>query len=186
MKTRIFYTIAAVFLSLTGCASTGATSASETPAKLEQAAQLAREEGQIEVSSAIYHKLAEMNPTHFKSVLYHHELMLNARDQGDLRLLLDEMLNTWWLFEKARDEHFDGATPEALEQERKKLGEFFYNFVSCYNVSINGAIRVQELYSMLYFVCLDILHSEAFKDEYENDLEEIGYYIRDFSPCQVL
>ncbi len=129
---------------LTGCASGSQTPPPKTPAELEQMAQSYQYNGSYEASSEVYRQLIDMNPTSFSSVLYQHQIMLNAQTQNDLSLLIEETLNTLMRLEKAQDEHFDDATPQAIAQEKESLAQFIYDLSISY-ASINNR-NPSELY----------------------------------------
>jgi hypothetical protein len=130
MRYKILSIIA--ILAITGCASGNRSQAPKTPAEIEQAAQTARYNGEFEKSTVLYRQLIDNHPTHFSSLEYQHQILENALAQSEKRLLLVETLHTLMLFEKAENGHLEGATPEAIAQEKEFLGQFIYNAAYSY------------------------------------------------------
>ena len=85
----------------------------EVDTMLERLARLYQENGRIEESNYIYNQLIAANVGKFKIVNYQHEIMLNVETMSDPTRLAEEIQRTVLLFVKARDEKFEGATPEA-------------------------------------------------------------------------
>ncbi len=152
MRYKILSIIAVTLLTITGCASAGNAPAAKTPAEIEQAAQTARYDGELEDSSAYYRQLIDMHPTSFKSVLYQNERMQNALAQSSTSLLVEETLRTLLIFEKAQNEHFEDATPEAIAHEKEYLGQFIYNAADSYGQIIRTNANQLNVLACVFFI----------------------------------
>ena len=186
MKRRILLFIAITLGMVTGCASAGGTANTETAgatakatprkttAELKQLAQKYEYEGQFDEANEVYRQLIDRYSKSFKSVLYQHQILLNAQAQSDLNKLLVETYHTVLLFEKAKDEHFDGATPEAIAQEKETLARFLYLTANNYALLADDNLDEKLIWGMVFFRNLyffyydDVLISDVEKNNYTN------------------
>ena len=118
MKRLSISLVLAATLFLTSCSTVNVT---------RKDAELLRDNGNIEASNDVYRKLIAANPKHFQSVLYQHEIMLNSNASGDPQQIVNEIKRTVELFSTACNEHYEGATSEAIQQEYDALDKFISN-----------------------------------------------------------
>ena len=126
MKRLSIYLILAVTLFLTSCSTmNGARGKNGEPqSELEITAENYRDINEIEASNSTYRQLIAANPNSFQSVLYQHEIMLNSVALGDPKHLVNEIKQTIELFASACNEHYEGATSEAIQNEYDALEDF--------------------------------------------------------------
>ena len=149
------FRLALAALIMTGCASTHVSDAVDIWSLPEsQQAALYLENGQYEEAIDAYRQLVAANPKHFKSVLYQRKVMEITESTSDPWRLIDEMKHTLDLFDTACAEQFEGATPEAVQQERNALEKYVYNkgavFHSVYQKTRNTlyALFAMEFYEL--------------------------------------
>ena len=93
----------------------------EVDSMMERLARLYQENGKIDESNFVYNQLIAANPGKFKIVGYQHEIMLNTETLSNPTALAEDIQRTVAIFVKARDEKYEGATPEAVKAENDKL-----------------------------------------------------------------
>lgn len=96
----------------------------EVNTMLERLARLYSESGRINDSIYVYNVLIKDNMGKFKIVDYQYEIMLNIDTLGVPEKTAQEIRRTVELYVKARDEHYEGATPEVVKAMDDKLGPY--------------------------------------------------------------
>lgn len=143
---------------------------------MERLARHYQEGGRIDDSNQIYNQLIAANMGKFKIVGYQHEIMLNVETQSEPSKLAQEINRTVMLFGKARDEKFEGATKEAVDEEYKKLESYTSETAKWYHQTYQTTKN--PLYYSLAF--------EIYKTYIDNfpgaaDNYEIMYYYSDMA-----
>ena len=143
---------------------------------LERLARLYSEGGRVTDSIYVYNLLIKDNMGKFKIVDYQYEIMLNVDTLGVPENTAQEIRRTVELFVKARDEHFEGATPEAVKAMEDKLEPYTRETGKFYHMTFQTG-KNPIYYSLAY---------EIYKTYLENfpnakDIYEIVYYHADMS-----
>ncbi|MBP5643940.1 MAG: hypothetical protein J6X10_06920 [Bacteroidales bacterium] len=133
MRPYIIFIILASFI-LAGCATTQTSKQVNVLSLPEtQSAREYKANGQYEEAIEAYRQLIAAHPKHFNSVLYQHEIMEITESLSDPWRLMDEMNRTLALFETAKAEPFEGATPEAIQHEQDALDEYIIQKSAMYH-----------------------------------------------------
>ena len=133
MRPYIILIILASFI-LAGCATTQASKQVNVLSLPEtQSAREYKANGEYENAIEVYRQLIAAHPKHFNSVLYQHEIMEITESLSDPWRLMDEIKRTQALFETAKAESFEGATPEAIQHEQDALDKYIYNKGTVYH-----------------------------------------------------
>ncbi len=153
---KIHYLLLAAF-AMAGCATTqaaGVKNDSQTIA-LEQQAKSYENDGDYEASTEVYKQLIAMHPNDFRSVSWQQSIMSNAEALSDPYHIVDESRLTLQRLVQARDEKFDGATPEAIAETQKKLtahlneeAQGYYTIYQKFGNPVHGA-TAHDLYGLL-------------------------------------
>ena len=146
---------------------------------MERLARLYQESGMIEESNAIYNKLIENNIGKFKIVNYQHEIMLNVETLSNPERLAAEIQRTVRLFVKARDENFEGATPQAVKEESDKLAQYASDTGKWYHMTYQNTKNA--IYRSLAF---DIYKTYLTNFPDATDSYEVMYYYADMAFTQ--
>ena len=93
----------------------------KSAADLEKLAEQYRYYGQFKQSSDIYRQLISIYPKHIRHLKYQHEILINEIADADILTISSEMIRTIELQDQAREENFEGATPETLKFEHDAL-----------------------------------------------------------------
>ncbi len=143
---------------------------------MERLARLYNEGGRVADSIYVYNNLIKENMGQFKIVDYQYEIMLNVDSLGDPAATAQEINRTVLLFVKARDEKFDGATPEAIKSSYDKLEEYTRETAKFYHITYQTT-KNPLYYSLAFEIYKTYLDNfpEA-KDNYE-----IMYYYADMA-----
>lgn len=188
-----------------------ADSDDEVDSMMERLARLYQENGRIDDSNYVYNQLIAANLGKFKIVGYQHEIMLNTETLSDPTALAEDIQRTVAIFVKARDEHYEGATPEAVKAENDKLESYvsdtgkwyhmtyqntknplYYSLAfEIYKTYLDNFPQATDNYDIMYFYA-DMAYwrknyAEAAKG-YERvlDLNENGEYSKDAAHGAVL
>ena len=124
---------------MAGCATTqaaGVKNDSQTIA-LEQQAKSYENDGEYESSTEVYRQLIAMHPNDFRSVSWQQSILNNAEALSDPWLIVDEAKQTLQRLVQARDEKFDGATPEAIAETQKQLEAHLSQEAKVYHIIYN-------------------------------------------------
>ena len=148
----------------------------EVDSMMERLARLYQENGKIDESNYVYNQLIAANPNKFKIVGYQHEIMLNVETMSDPTKLAEEIQRTVLIFVKARDEKYQGATPEAVKEENDKLESYVSDTGKWYHMTYQNTKN--PLYYSLAF--------EIYKTYLDNfpsatDNYEVMYYYADMA-----
>ena len=153
-----------------------ASDEAEVDTMLERLARLYQENGRVEDSNFVYNQLIKRNPNKFKIVNYQYEIMLNVETLSDPAKLAQEINRTVGIFVKARDEKFEGATPEAVKEVNDKLVFYVSETGKWYHMTYQKT-QNPLYYSLAYEVYKTYL--ENFPDDADN--YEIMYYYSDMA-----
>lgn len=148
----------------------------EVDSMMERLARLYQENGRIEESNFIYNQLIAANVGKFKIVNYQHEIMLNVETMSDPTRLAEEIQRTVLLFVKARDEKFEGATPEAVKAENDKLESYVSDTGKWYHMTYQNTKN-----PLYYSLAFEIY--KTYLDNFPNadDNFEVMYYYADMA-----
>lgn len=148
----------------------------EVDSMMERLARLYQENGRVDDSNYVYNQLIAANPGKFKIVGYQHEIMLNTETLSDPTKLAEDIQRTVAIFVKARDEHYEGATPEAVKAENDKLETYVSDTGKWYHMTYQNTKN--PLYYSLAF--------EIYKTYLDNfpgatDNYDVMYYYADMA-----
>ena len=148
----------------------------EVDSMLERLARLYQENGRIEESNFIYNQLIAANIGKFKIVNYQHEIMLNVETMSDPTRLAEEIQRTVLLFVKARDEKFEGATPEAVKAENDRLETYVSDTGKWYHMTYQNT-KNPLYYSLAFEIYKTYLDNFPTAD----DNFDVMYYYADMA-----
>ena len=153
-----------------------ASTEDEVDTMLERLARLYQENGRVEESNFVYNQLIKRNPNKFKIVNYQHEIMLNVETLNEPSKLAQEINRTVGIFIMARDQKFEGSTPEAVKEMNDKLVEYVSETGKWYHMTYQKT-QNPLYYSLAYEVYKTYL--ENFPDATDN--YEVMYYYSDMA-----
>ena len=113
-------------IAMVGCATKSAVDA-KTVADLERQAKDYQENGKIESAIETYRQCIAATPNHVKAVEAQMEILYATEALSDPWRSVEEMRNTASLFAAARDEKYEGATPEWIQKTQETIGDFILN-----------------------------------------------------------
>ena len=153
-----------------------ASNENEVNDMLERLARLYNEGGRVNDSIYVYNQLIKDNMGKFKIVDYQHEIMLNVDTMGVPEKTAQEIKRTVELYVKAREDNFEGATPEAIKAVDDKLEQYTRETAKWYHITYQTT-KNPIYYSLAFEIYKTYLHN--FPNA--NDNYEIMYYYSDMA-----
>ncbi|MGN1071169.1 MAG: tetratricopeptide repeat protein [Bradymonadia bacterium] len=148
----------------------------EVDQMMERLARLYGESGRVEDSNYVYNQLIAANPGKFKIVGYQHEIMLNTETLSDPTKLAEDIQRTVAIFVKARDEHYEGATPEAVKAESDKLEQYASDTGKWYHMTYQNTKN-----PLYYSLAFEIYKTYLNNFPTATDNYEVMYYYADMA-----
>ncbi|MBQ9394876.1 MAG: tetratricopeptide repeat protein [Proteobacteria bacterium] len=148
----------------------------EVDSMMERLARLYQENGKVEESNYVYNSLIAANPKKFKIVGYQREIMMNVETMSDPKRLAEEVQRSVLIFVKARDEKYEGATPEAVKAENDKLQAYASDTGKWYHITYQNT-KNPLYYSLAFEIYKTYL--DNFPDAKDNF--EVMYYYADMA-----
>ena len=148
----------------------------EVDSMMERLARLYQENGKIEESNFVYNQLIAANPGKFKIVGYQHEIMLNVETMSDPTRLAEEVQRTVLIFIKARDENYEGATPEAVKEQNDKIEKYASDTGKWYHMTYQNTKN-----PLYYSLAFEIYKTYLNNFPNATDNYEVMYYYADMA-----
>lgn len=143
---------------------------------MERLARLYSEGGRVNDSIYVYNQLIKDNMGKFKIVDYQYEIMLNIDTMGVPEKTAQEIRRTVELYVMARNENYEGATPEAVKAMDDKLEQYTRETAKFYHVTYQTTKN-----AIYYSLAFEIY--KTYLDNFPNaqDNYEIMYYYADMA-----
>ena len=148
----------------------------EVNTMMERLARFYQENGRIDDSNFVYNQLIAANPKKFKVVDYQYEIMLNVETLSDPERLAAEIDRTVQLFVLARDQKYEGATPEAVKKTNDTLESYVSDTAKWYHMTYQNT-KNPLYYSLAYEIYGTYLNNFPNAD----DNFEVMYYYADMA-----
>lgn len=148
----------------------------EVDSMMERLARLYQENGKIDESNFVYNQLIAANPGKFKIVGYQHEIMLNTETLSNPTALAEDIQRTVAIFVKARDEKYEGATPEAVKAENDKLEQYVSDTGKWYHMTYQNTKN-----PLYYSLAFEIYRTYLNNFPTATDNYDVMYYYADMA-----
>lgn len=149
-----------------------AKDAEELNTMLERLARLYGEDGQVEKAITMYNRLIKDNKGQFKVVQYQIEIMLNIETYNDPNMTAQEVRRTVLIFNKARQERWEGISDEKEKEYYDMLEQYARETAKWYHLT------AQTTKNPLYYALAYELYATYVDNfpEAQDNFEMMYYY----------